>query len=204
VLVVDDDPLVVMLLGKMLAGAGHLALTAEGYEAAVRHLAQRRFDAVITDLVMPSPGGVGVVAAARAACPEALIICISGRADIALVSAARDAGADDFVVKPFSPQSFVAELGSRVHSKRYGGRGGMPEGLRALLQQRPCPECGGSDWRLSPNWSEWSAPVECGRCQKVMLKAGQCKQCGAWGVEGESYTEAFGLCGRCASASARF
>jgi len=197
VLVVDDDTLVLTLLGKILTAAGYLVATANSYQQAAQHLQQRKFDIVLTDLVMPDPGGLGVVSAARAALPDALVVCMSGRADIALVGAARDAGAEEFLVKPFSPQSVVTDLACMLAGKRQGAQAGMPPDLAALLRSRLCPKCRGSNWRLSPNWSEWSAPTECVNCAEVMFKSGRCCECGQWGIEGETYTEAFGLCERC-------
>jgi len=201
-LVVDDDVLVLTLLSRVLAKAGYMVVTANGCEQAAQQLSQRRFDVVLTDLVMPGPGGAAVVAQARQALPDALIVCMSGQADISLVGAAREAGADELLVKPFSPQAVVDQLGHLLALKRDSSRGGMPPGLAGLLRSRACPKCHGSNWRLTPHWSEWRAPIECANCGEVMFNAGRCHQCGDWGIEGETYSEAFGLCGRCATAGA--
>ena len=200
VLLVDDDALVLTLLAKVLAGAGCAVATADDHDAAVAQLRQRKFDVVLSDLVMPGADGVAVIAEARRLLPDALIVCMSGQADITLAGAALDAGAEQLLVKPFTPQSVVAELGRLLAAKREGKTAGMPPDLAAFLRSRTCPACHGSDLHLSHNWSDWSAPIECANCNRVVFIAGRCRQCGQWGIQGETYTEAFGLCQRCATA----
>jgi len=197
---VDDDALVLTLLGKILSNAGFAVATAESYEQALAHLRQRRFDIVLSDLVMPRHSGVEVIAAARKASPEALIVCMTGQGDIAMVGAAQDAGAEECLIKPFTPQWVVTHLSNLVTRKRQRSPQ-MPQELAALAASRVCPKCRRAEWRVSRNWSEWSAPMECATCGEVVFSAGRCRQCGQWGITGETYSEAFGMCQRCASES---
>lgn len=83
VLVVDDDPLVLDVVAKLLAAPGCTVLTArDGYEA-VQTLADRNVDLMITDLNMPGLDGVQLGNQAKLMHPYLRIIYITGFADIA-------------------------------------------------------------------------------------------------------------------------
>lgn len=83
VLVVDDDPLVLDVLARILAAPGCTVLRArDGHEAA-RTLADRSVDLMITDLIMPGLDGVQLGIQAKLMHPHLHIIYITGFADIA-------------------------------------------------------------------------------------------------------------------------
>lgn len=83
VLVVDDDPLVLDVVARILAAPGCTVVTArDGYEAA-RTLADRNVDLMITDLKIPGLDGVQLGIQAKLMQPHLRIIYISGFSDIA-------------------------------------------------------------------------------------------------------------------------
>ena len=118
ILVVDDDPAV--------SGALQRALRLDGYEVtlagdgpqALEELAIRPPDAVILDIGLPTIDGLDVCRRMRAAADDTPVLMLTARDAIEDRVQGLDAGADDYVVKPFA----LAELLAR---------------LRALLRRRP-------------------------------------------------------------------
>ncbi|MBN8920605.1 MAG: response regulator, partial [Rhizobiales bacterium] len=92
VLVVDDDPEVVSLIGKLLQAAGHTAVPASDSRAALRILDETPIDLVIADIFMPDMDGLETVAAFKRQAPHLPLIALSGFA-----FAERGAGAPDFL-----------------------------------------------------------------------------------------------------------
>ena len=109
VLVVEDDPVILRLLevnfelegfGVVLAHDG-----AEGVEAA----RAERPDIIVSDIMMPKMSGIELVQALKedAATASIPIILLSAKAQTADLKAGMDAGADDYVTKPFEPLDLV-------------------------------------------------------------------------------------------------
>ncbi|MGW4111482.1 response regulator [Actinosynnema sp. NPDC004786] len=112
VLVVDDDPLIVRALRITLNARGYGVLTASDGASALR-AADEHPDVVVLDLGLPDADGVDVIAGLRRA-TTAPIIVLSARTDSAEKVRALDAGADDYVTKPFGVDEFLARLRAAV------------------------------------------------------------------------------------------
>jgi len=109
VLVVDDEPQILRALRTSLRGAGYDVETAESAEAALTALAASPPDAVVLDLVLPDGSGTEVTRELRT-WSSAPVIVLSVVGDEAEKVAALDAGADDYVTKPFSVEELLARL----------------------------------------------------------------------------------------------
>lgn len=111
VLVVDDEPQLRRLVRSALASEGFRVIEAESARRALIEAASHKPDLVILDLGLPDADGVTVVTGIRAwsALP---IVVLSARVDEQQKIAALDAGADDYVTKPFA----VGELLARVRA----------------------------------------------------------------------------------------
>jgi len=109
VLVVDDEPQILRALQTSLRGAGYEVDTAATGEQALTAAAVRPPDAVILDLVLPDIRGTEVCRELRAwsAVP---VIVLSVVGDESEKVAALDAGADDYVTKPFGVEELLARL----------------------------------------------------------------------------------------------
>jgi len=109
VLVVDDEPQILRALKTSLRGAGYDVDTAETAEQALALLAANPPDAVVLDLVLPDGRGTDVCRELRkwSAAPV-LVLSVIG--DEAEKVAALDAGADDYVTKPFGIEELLARL----------------------------------------------------------------------------------------------
>lgn len=116
ILIADDDPQIVRALRITLAASGYQTITAADGAAAIAAAVQHRPDLYLIDLGMPNLDGVAVIQAIRG-WSSAPILVVSGRAGAADKVEALDAGADDYVTKPFSIEELLARiraLGRRV------------------------------------------------------------------------------------------
>jgi two-component system KDP operon response regulator KdpE len=109
VLVVDDEPQILRALQTSLRGAGYEVETAATGEQALTTAAVRPPDAVILDLVLPDLRGTDVAKELRAWSTVPIIV-LSVVGDEHEKIAALDAGADDYVTKPFSVDELLARL----------------------------------------------------------------------------------------------
>jgi len=109
VLVVDDEPQILRALRTSLRGAGYDVSTAETAEAALTSLAVDPPDAVILDLVLPDGRGTDVARELRT-WSNIPVIVLSVVGDETEKVAALDAGADDYVTKPFGIDELLARL----------------------------------------------------------------------------------------------
>jgi two-component system, OmpR family, response regulator MprA len=112
VLVVDDDSAVRRSLSTALGRDGYEVLAAEGGNAALAHLATASVDAIVLDVAMPEPSGLEVCRRLRARGDRTPILMLTARGLIDDRVAGLDAGADDYLVKPFA----LAELRARLHA----------------------------------------------------------------------------------------
>jgi two-component system, OmpR family, KDP operon response regulator KdpE len=110
-LVVDDDPQLLRALRITLAARGYEVLTAADGASALATAAHHPPDLVILDLGLPDLDGVAVAEALRGWC-TAPILVLSARHSESTKVDALDAGADDFITKPFG----MAELLARIRS----------------------------------------------------------------------------------------
>jgi len=111
VLSVEDNPFGRVVLNAVLTEVGHQAEFVGRGEDALERIMQGDFDAVLMDMVLPGIGGIEAIRRIRALGRPAggiAIIGVSGRGDDE--TAAREAGADAFLVKPVSPRALATAL----------------------------------------------------------------------------------------------
>ena len=120
VLVVDDEPQILRALQTTLRGAGYEVVTATSAEEALAAAAMRVPEAVILDLVLPDGSGVEVCRELRTWTSVPVLI-LSAVGEEREKVAALDAGADDYVTKPFGVDELLARL--RAAMRRAGPAG---------------------------------------------------------------------------------
>jgi two-component system, OmpR family, KDP operon response regulator KdpE len=124
VLVVDDEPQIVRGLKIVLRSAGYAVEAAETKAQALAALATRPPDALVLDLVLPDGEGVEVCREVRR-WSRLPILVLSAVGDEREKVRALDAGADDYVTKPFGTDELLARL--RAVMRRSADQGTSPE-----------------------------------------------------------------------------
>ena len=109
ILVVDDEPQIRRIMRTTLTGAGYEVDDAKTGEEALVKVREFRPDLVLLDINMPGMGGLAACRAIRADTNVAIIMLTVHNTEAAKVEAL-DAGADDFVTKPFSTPELLARI----------------------------------------------------------------------------------------------
>jgi len=119
ILVVDDEPSVRDALDRALRMDGYrVQLAADGAEA-LEALADTPPDAIVLDVLMPGPDGLEVCRRLRAAGDRTPVLMLTARDAVPDRVSGLDAGADDYLVKPFALEELTARL--RALLRRSGG-----------------------------------------------------------------------------------
>jgi two-component system response regulator MtrA len=113
VLVVDDDAALSEMLGIVLRGEGFEPVFCADGAQAVQAFRDSRPDIVLLDLMLPGMDGIDICRAIRqdSGVP---IVMLTARGDTVDVVVGLEAGADDYIVKPFKPKELVARIRARV------------------------------------------------------------------------------------------
>ncbi|MHA1158079.1 MAG: response regulator [Alphaproteobacteria bacterium] len=110
-LVVDDDNRIRELLTRYLGDNGFRVTSAGGAAEARRHLEGLAFDLLIVDVMMPGEDGLSLVASLRHTL-DVPILMLTARAELESRIAGLEAGADDYLPKPFDPRELLLRIGS--------------------------------------------------------------------------------------------
>ncbi|WP_413289050.1 response regulator [Bdellovibrio sp. HCB337] len=121
-LLVDDEPGILNILGKILEGvAGKIDTAAEGAQA-LEKLKTGQYDAVLCDINMPVLNGLDLLAKVRAMHMQTPFVFLTGYGDKEKMREAMRLGASDFLDKPFDPYAvidvvrIVLELGQKIRT----------------------------------------------------------------------------------------
>jgi DNA-binding response OmpR family regulator len=114
VLVVDDDPLFRDVVAEILTAAGHRVLVAGCVKEAIATLQLEKPAVILTDQMMPDLDGLSLVHHLRAdrEWSQVRVIIVSAKATAEDMERARQVGADDYLVKPFSATELRAKVGA--------------------------------------------------------------------------------------------
>jgi len=114
-LIVDDDRRIRELLRRFLQGEGYRVTAVESAEAAYAHLRGLHFDLIILDVMMPGQSGLEFASRIRAEntpLAEAPILMLTARSEIDDRVKGLEAGADDYMAKPFEPRELALRVAS--------------------------------------------------------------------------------------------
>ena len=114
--IVEDDPVIAKAVSKALREAGHQCTWVPDGEAAIRDKTLLSSDIVVLDLMLPTTGGLEVLKAARAAGVRTPVIVLTARGAVPDKLAGFEAGADDYLVKPFAIDELLARI-EAVHRR---------------------------------------------------------------------------------------
>ena len=113
VLVVDDDLALAEMLGIVLRGEGFEPVFCFDGSEALRVFRESRPDIVLLDLMLPGKDGVDVCRLIRAESGTSIVM-LTAKSDTVDVVLGLEAGADDYIVKPFKPKELVARIRARM------------------------------------------------------------------------------------------
>ncbi len=117
ILLADDAAFMRLMLKNILEGAGYEVVgEAQNGREAIEKFRELKPDMVISDMVMPEKGGIDVIREVMAEFPDANVLICSAIGQQALVIEAIQAGAKDYLVKPFE-QANVIETVSKIIGK---------------------------------------------------------------------------------------
>lgn len=117
ILVVDDEEIIRDLLTEILTGEGYELVTVPGGREAIDLLAQERFDAVITDMLMPDVNGIEVVRAAKRIDPMYPVMAMTGYPSAVAAKDLRSLGVSSYISKPFDVSLIITALARLVQTR---------------------------------------------------------------------------------------
>jgi len=115
ILLVEDEDRIASFVVKGLQAEGHVVERAAGVADAKRLLAERTYDLVLLDLLLPDGHGSDVLGVVRARDPELPVIVLSAMGEVDDKVALLDKGADDYLTKPFAMRELSARV--RAHAR---------------------------------------------------------------------------------------
>jgi two-component system KDP operon response regulator KdpE len=153
ILIVDDEPQITRVLRSSLASNGYEVEIAQDGVAALNKMSAFAPDMVITDLAMPRMDGVALCEEIRAVSSVPILV-LSVRDQENSKVRALDAGADDYVTKPFSIQELLARVRAHMRRRVADSTDGALEPIAAgdfyIDRQRRKVEVCGREIRLTP------------------------------------------------------
>jgi two-component system response regulator MprA len=131
-MIVDDEAAVCESLSRTLRFEGYEVSIANNGAVALEMIRAQRPDGVILDVTMPVLGGLDTCRVLRAGGDVTPVLMLTARDDVTDRVAGLDAGADDYLAKPFALQEFLARVRALVRRGGYQGTtpAGSPDELR--------------------------------------------------------------------------
>ncbi len=151
ILIVEDEPPIRRLLRTTLAAQDYRVLEAATGAEALAALRHHRPDLVLLDLGLPDIDGLALIGQIRAKGPVPIVV-LSSRGEEAAKVAALDAGADDYVTKPFGADELMARLRAALRHRlqEQGAERGFSSGDLSVDLVRRLVRRGAEDIKLSP------------------------------------------------------
>jgi DNA-binding response OmpR family regulator len=132
VLIVDDEPDVLLLLRIELEAEGYETLLAADGETAMRRIAEERPDVVLLDVMMPVVDGWGVLRRLSDTGSTTRVIVLSAKANDSDVARALELGAHEYVTKPFDAAALLLTVAHVLSSTPADLEAGRVRRLRQL------------------------------------------------------------------------
>ncbi|WP_249011545.1 response regulator transcription factor [Conexibacter sp. DBS9H8] len=149
ILVVEDEPGILDFVERGLRRHGLEVDTATDGEAGLARALEAEIELVVLDLMLPRRSGQEVLGELRAARPELPVIVLTARGEVEDRVAGLDAGAVDYLVKPFSIDELAARVRAQLRSARRGDTTLVTGGIRVDLLSRDVTTVGDHRVRLS-------------------------------------------------------
>ncbi len=118
ILVVDDEEVIRDVCTQILAEEGYDVTTASTGKQALHLVSSKRFDAVITDIMMPDMSGLDLLEIIKKAGMDISTIVITGLGTFDMATQADRLGAREFVVKPFTPAELKEAVAKALDKRK--------------------------------------------------------------------------------------
>ncbi len=158
VLVVEDDRAIAEMIGIVLAGQSLRPCVTGSGERAITEFMRSRPRLVLLDLVLPDIDGVAVCKAIRALAPTPIVV-VSASRDPEMIAAVMAAGADDYLLKPFTIRQLVKCVDAHLPATSVPTPISLAENLAEAAPVR-------SPQVMTPNRDSVPAPVGTGALQR--------------------------------------
>jgi DNA-binding response OmpR family regulator len=122
ILIVEDEPSLVMVLEDDLRREGYDTETAGDGASAIEALTTKRFDLALVDVMLPRQDGFDVCRAVRRAGIRTVLVLLTAKAQEAEKVLGLESGADDYVTKPYSPRELRARIKAHLRRNGHGER----------------------------------------------------------------------------------
>ena len=119
VLLVDDEPGILRVLGISLADRGYRVMTAESGEEALRVFHEARPEVILTDIKMPGMDGIELLKRVKAESPNTEVIMITGHGEMELAIQSLKYDASDFITKPINDETLDIALRRAIERLSY-------------------------------------------------------------------------------------
>lgn len=148
VLVIEDDADVRQAIGRLLTATGHVVRLCATALDGLREVAARPPDVVVLDLGLPDLDGAAVLSRIRATSQVPIVVATAREAESEMIRLLR-AGADDYVVKPYSAEQIEARIAAMLRRGRGGPAAGLTVGGLTLDRQARTAALDGTPLQLS-------------------------------------------------------
>ncbi len=149
-LVVDDEAKMLLLLRRVLEREGHEVEMAETGTEALTKATADEYDAIVLDVMIPAPDGLEVCRRLRKRGIWTPILLLTGRVEVEDRVRGLDAGADDYLSKPFAAAELAARLRSLTRRVTRDHPGRLSSGGVSLTPATRRVERAGQDIELTP------------------------------------------------------
>ncbi|MBT8196992.1 MAG: response regulator transcription factor [Acidimicrobiia bacterium] len=122
ILIVEDDERIAASVRRALAYEGYRVGVVHDGEAALSHIRTELPDLVVLDLMLPGIDGLEVARRVRSAGDDVAILMLTAKADVGDRVSGLDAGADDYLPKPFAYEELLARVRSLLRRHQPAGR----------------------------------------------------------------------------------
>jgi len=121
ILIIEDETPMRTALADVLAGEGYRALTAADGEIGLRKAVEEKPDLILLDIMMPKLDGFAVCAELRRLANPVPVLMLTAKGQVEDRVTGLDAGADDYLVKPFSTEELLARVRALLRRARKQG-----------------------------------------------------------------------------------
>jgi DNA-binding response OmpR family regulator len=173
-LLVDDEMSILRSYARDLRAEHYTVTTASNGDEAIRALGEDYFNLVITDLIMPGPGGIEVLREAKKRNPASCVMVLTGYGDMSSAIEALRLGADDYLLKPLEIDELLPRLAAHLAKQQERQKIKLPRKILTLCAYcRDVQDDGGETERL--NWLKWEDYLT--RKTGITLSHGCCPAC---------------------------